>query len=94
MTRSPAPLLLGLLCALLCAASASASTAQSAGRTIADATAAYHAKDFRRAAAVARLVGDRASGTEREGARYLEGLSLFQSGELDAAAAVLRVSAS
>ena len=93
MTRSTAPLLLGLLCALLCAASASASTAQAAGRTIADATAAYHAKDFRRAAAVARLVGDRASGTEREGARYLEGLSLFQSGELDAAAAVLRVSA-
>lgn len=93
MRRSTAALLLGLLCATMVAAGGFASSPQASGRSLADATAAYHAKDFRRAAALARLVGDRAAGVEREGARYLEGLALFQCGDLDAAGAVLRASA-
>ena len=93
MRRSTAALLLGLLCAIMVTAGGFASSPQASGRSLADATAAYHAKDFRRAAALARLVGDRAAGVEREGARYLEGLALFQCGDLDAAGAVLRVSA-
>ncbi len=93
MRRSTATLLLGLLCAIMVAAGGFASSPQASGRSLADATAAYHAKDFRRAAALARLVGDRAAGVEREGARYLEGLALFQCGDLDAAGNVLRVSA-
>jgi cell division septation protein DedD len=85
--------MLAVLAAMCCATAALAIVPQHAGRSLADATAAYSAKDYRRAATLARIVGDRAGGTEREGARYLEGLALFQAGELEAASTALRTAA-
>jgi len=54
---------------------------------------AFDEKDYGRAAVLARVAGDRESGTARESARYLEGLSQFRAGNLDAAAEALRVAA-
>jgi len=85
--------MLAVLVAMCCATAALAIAPQAAGRSLADATAAYGAKDYRRAATLARIVGDRAGGSERDGARYLEGLALFQAGELDAASTALRTAA-
>lgn len=64
--------------------------AQSSFRSLDASMAAYSARDFRRAATLARVAGDRAQGVERESARYLEGLALFKAGDLDAAATALR----
>lgn len=55
---------------------------------------AYRAQDFRRAATLARVAADRAQGVDRESARYLEGLSLYHAGDMEAAASALRTAAS
>ena len=64
--------------------------AQAVARSLGDAVAAFEAGDYRRAAPLARLAGDRAAGVERESARYLEGTALLKAGDLAAAANALR----
>lgn len=64
--------------------------AQTTFRSLESALAAYSARDFRRAATLARVAGDRAQGAERETARYLEGLALYKAEDLDGAASALR----
>lgn len=67
---------------------------QSVPQSLDSAMSAYRAQDFRRAATLARVAADRAQGAERESARYLEGLSLYQAGDMEAAASALRTAAS
>lgn len=57
------------------------------------AVAAFDAKDYARAATLARVAGDRESGVARESARYLEGLAQYRAGDLEAAATALRFAA-
>jgi hypothetical protein len=64
--------------------------AQAVARSLVDAVAAFEAGDYRRAATLARMAGDRAAGVERESARYLEGTALLKVGDLAAAANALR----
>ena len=64
--------------------------AQAVARSLGDAVAAFEAGDYRRAATLARMAGDRAAGVERESARYLEGTALLKAGDLAAAANALR----
>ena len=64
--------------------------AQAVARSLGDAVAAFEAGDYRRAATLARMAGDRAAGVERESARYLEGTALLKVGDLAAAANALR----
>lgn len=66
---------------------------QSVPRGLESAVAAFEARDYQRAATLARVAADRSQGAEREGARYLEGYALYRSGSLDAAASALRVAA-
>lgn len=67
---------------------------QSVPQSLDTAMSAYRAQDYRRAATLARVAADRAQGVERESARYLEGLSLYHAGDMDAAANALRTAAS
>jgi len=88
---APRPLLIALALAIVAVGSLGASAhAQAIGKSVADAASALDAGDLRRAATLARMAGDRASGVDRDAARYLEGYALFRLSEFTAAASVLR----
>jgi len=93
-TRWAAPVL--VVCAIAAAPAglrAANASPQQSPASLQQALTAFEAKDFTRAAILARVVGDRETGLARESARYLEGLSQFHSGNLDAAAETLRTAA-
>lgn len=79
-----------VLCAI---ARAAVAAPQQVPASLQPAMTAFDAKDYTRAAVLARVAGDRESGLARESARYLEGLAQFKAGNLDAAAEALRVAA-
>jgi cell division septation protein DedD len=92
---APRPLLIALALAIVAVGSLGASAhAQAIGKSVADAASALDAGDLRRAATLARMAGDRASGVDRDAARYLEGYALFRLSEFTAAASVLRTATS
>jgi len=84
-------LLLTIIALGIC--STALATPPSSIRSLGDALTAFESKDYRRAATLARMAGDRATGLERESARYLEGISLFKVNDFDAAANALRFAA-
>jgi cell division septation protein DedD len=84
-------LLLTIIALGIC--SSALATPPSSIRSLGDALTAFESKDYRRAATLARMAGDRATGLERESARYLEGISLFKVNDFDAAANALRFAA-
>jgi len=84
-------LLLTIIALGIC--STALATPPSSIRSLGDALTAFESKDYRRAATLARMAGDRANGLERESARYLEGISLFKVNDFDAAANALRFAA-
>lgn len=84
-------LLLTIIALGIC--SSALATPPSSIRSLGDALTAFDSKDYRRAATLARMAGDRATGLERESARYLEGISLFKVNDFDAAANALRFAA-
>jgi cell division septation protein DedD len=84
-------LLLTIIALGIC--STALATPPSSIRSLGDALTAFESKDYRRAATLARMAGDRATGLERESARYLEGISLFKVDDFDAAANALRFAA-
>lgn len=84
-------LLLTIIALGIC--STALATPPSSIRSLGDALTAFESKDYRRAATLARMAGDRATGLERESARYLEGISLFNVNDFDAAANALRFAA-
>ena len=89
----PRPALRPILFALVLVVAwvgATPAMAQAVARSLGDAVAAFEAGDYRRAATLARMAGDRAAGVERESARYLEGTALLKAGDLAAAANALR----
>ncbi|MFM1805418.1 MAG: hypothetical protein RL136_2297 [Planctomycetota bacterium] len=81
-----------IICLLWCVmvAFVARAEAQTTGRSLGEAAGAFNAKDYPRAAALARLVGDRSTGVERDAARYLEGIALYKAEMLEVAAAPLR----
>lgn len=72
---------------------AAGASAQSVPPALRQAFEAYGSSDYRRAATLARAAGDRAEGVDRDSARYLEGIALFVSKDLDAAVSPLRSAA-
>ena len=84
-------LLLTIIALGIC--SSALATPPSSIRSLGDALTAFESKDYRRAATLARMAGDRATGLERESARYLEGISHFKVNDFDAAANALRFAA-
>jgi hypothetical protein len=84
-------LLLTIIALGIC--STALATPPSSIRSLGDALTAFESKEYRRAATLARMAGDRATGLERESARYLEGISLFKVNDFDAAANALRFAA-
>ncbi len=83
--------LLGLFLALWCVPASAAPPTPS--RSLSEALTAFHQADYRRAATLSRMAGDRALGVEREGARYLEGLALVKAGDFEQATKPLRTAA-
>ncbi|MEY4117914.1 MAG: hypothetical protein RLZZ116_1242 [Planctomycetota bacterium] len=92
--RSSLSLVVMVLAALIVPCGPAEAVPQSVPQSLDSAMSAYRAQDFRRAATLARVAADRAQGVDRESARYLEGLSLYHAGDMDAAANALRTAAS